>query len=279
MGRGIERMIQVLNGWTLVCLYFLFLCGNACAEDTEPILPKHAFSIGGGASYFEYVEDVPLGEVKIDGPMFEVVGGYTYHNNIMFSASLSYSIGDLDYEGFAYTDSMGWAPSRSDRDTEIVEARALVGYDYIFRGRHIITPFVGIGYRYWSDVNEAAFGSEREIEYWYSPIGITTHSPLSNTWNWGMSLEYDLFWSGDVDSGIADIPTINQDSGYGVRFSLCFIRPLPENVGLSFEPYITYWDIDRARELVYTAPGAGSVWAVEPENDTTTYGLRVSIRF
>lgn len=283
VGRCVDRLLGVLNISMLTCICFLFLCRSACGEETEPIVAKHTFGIGVGASYFEYAEDVPLGEVKIDGPMYEVAGDYTYHDDIMLSVSVNYSAGDHDYDGFVHTtdrDGSGeWSPLKSDHDTQVVEGRCLIGYDYVFRGRHLVTPFLGVGYRYWNDDGEEVFGTEREIEYWYSPIGVMTHGPLSNTWHWGTSLEYDLFWDGDVDSGIADSPTINLDSGYGVRFCLCFMRPVTENIDLSVEPYITYWDIERARELIYTVPGVGSVWAVEPKNDTTTYGLHVSVRF
>ena len=36
-------------------------------------------------------------------------------------------------------------------------------------------------------------GVEREIKYWYSPLGLKTYSQLSDNWTWGMSVEYDLF--------------------------------------------------------------------------------------
>ncbi|MDY6986766.1 MAG: autotransporter outer membrane beta-barrel domain-containing protein [Thermodesulfobacteriota bacterium] len=284
VGRWIERLVEMPSVWMLLnCLCFLFLCSSVYAEDRGPLVPKHTFGIGVGASCFEYAEDAPLGKVEIDGPMYEVVGDYTYHDHVMLSASVNYSVGDHDYEGFVYAthpDGGGeWSPLKSDHDTEVVEGRGLIGYDYVFRGRYLVTPFLGIGYRYWNDDNEEAFGTEREIAYWYSPIGLMTQGPLSNTWNWGMTLEYDLFWDGDVDSGLRDAPTIHLDSGYGVRFSLCLMTPLTEDIDLSFETYITYWDIERAREPIYTVPGVGSVWAVEPENDTTTYGLRMSVRF
>jgi len=273
VGRCIERLTEVLRIWMLTCLCLLFLSGSAWAEDSELLVPRHTFGIGVGVSYYDYVEDLPPFDIKVDGLMYGVIGNYTYHNKIMFNASLEYSRGDLDYDGSFQRR----VPVKADQEVWIVESRGLIGYDYKFGGKHMVTPFLGIGYRYANDDQKPEpRGWERELEYWYSPIGIRTLSPLSDNWTWGMSLEYDLFWDGEADYDVPTLPTIDFDSGYGARFSLRFGRQMTENAALSFEPYITYWDIDETDGEAWPERG-GRVY--EPDNETTTYGLRVSVEF
>lgn len=262
-----------------IVICFLFSVSFAFADDTKPT--THSFEIGLETIYVDYKEDsVPM---SIDGPMYGLLGDYTLHaeNRIMFNVNLEFLFGELDYTGATWDGT----PSTADTDDWIVELRSLLGYDFHISGQHIVTPFIGIGYRYWNDEIGGIGGYEREIEYWYSPIGIKTISPLSDNWTWGASVEYDHLWEGNTTShlsgavaGLND-PEVNQEDGYGVRISLQFRRELTRNRGLIIEPYLRYWEIDRSDNATLTFGGApiGFVW--EPENDTTIYGLRLSYKF
>jgi len=260
----------------------MFSAGLASGKEDDSIVHRHTFEIGLGVTFLGYEEDVEDLSMEIDGFMHGVVGSYTYHNKIMFSASVEYSIGDLYYDGQLQIG----PPILTDTEDWKVECRGLFGYDVI-RGSHVLTPFLGIGYRYWNDDIQGYGGYERETEYWYSPIGLKTCSPLSDNWTWGISLEYDLFWDGKNNTGTAgipefdDLPELDQDSGYGARFSLRFSSQLNKHCSLSIEPYIMYWNIDESDIVVaYEAPWPfPSVYAQEPDNETTSYGLRVSVEF
>jgi hypothetical protein len=243
----------------------------------------HSFEIGVNLGYLDYEEDDF--NVDIDGFMYGLIGSYTYHNQIMLATSLEFTYGELDYDGFVMTD--GAVPWDEDTEDWILEWRGLVGYDFTSNS-HVITPFVGIGYRYWNDDIDGPFGYEREVEYWYSPIGIKTVSPLSGAWTWGIAAEYDLFWSGEVESHLSDImsglndPEVEQDSGdgYGLRFSVRFSRACANSSSsLSIEPYISYWDIDESDTETLTLYGVPIGFVFEPENDTLTYGLRIGWQF
>lgn len=273
VGRRIERTIEVLTIWMLICTCYLFLCCTAFAEEKKAIVPEHTFALGFGVSNFDYHEDPRIGDVEIGGLMWGVVGRYTYHNDVMINASVECSTGDLDYEGHWM---ISGTPSKTDVDSRIVECRGLIGYDCMFKGKHVLTPFLGIGYRYWNDELKGSGGFEREVRYWYSPIGIRTHSLLSDNWTWGMRLEYDLFWDGEADYYIPHNPTHNLDSGHGARFSLRLGGPLTKNADLSFEPYVTYWHIDKTDLEAWPERG---MWVNEPNNETISYGLRVSVEF
>ena len=257
-------------------------------DKTKPIVPKHSLGLGLETSYFDYEEDDLMEE---NGFMYGVVGNYIYHsdNKLMININLKYSFGELDYDGHMVDyDGQTLTPITADTDDWIVECRGLVGYDYVLNGKHLITPFIGIGYRYWNDDIDTPGGYEREIQYWYSPIGVKTVSPLSDKWTWGLSAEYDLFWGGKVKSHLSDVdpgfndPEVDQDfwDGYGLRFSVQFKRELTKNYVLSIEPYITYWNIDKSdtETLSYYGTPTGYV-LYEPENETIFYGLSLNFEF
>jgi hypothetical protein len=279
MRKNTKRTKKALGNCLLVSICLLLSSTAAFGQEAKPIVPMHAFEIGLNLSYFDYQEDFGTVDPEWDGFMYGVIGSYTYHNQIMLSTSLEFTYGNLDYDGGVQFD--GIAPYKEDAQDWILEWRGLVGYDFTSH-RHLITPFIGIGYRYWNDDIEGSFGYEREVKYWYSPIGIKTVSPLSGTSTWGIVAEYDVFWSGEVKSHLSDLleglndPEVDQNSGdgYGLRFSLYFT-----NDCWFVEPFITYWNIDQSDQATLTLCGEAIGYVYEPENETTTYGLRMGWKF
>jgi hypothetical protein len=283
-----KKLIKVLGRHMLGGLFLLFSFSTAFAGNGESIMPRHTFEIDAGVTHLDYKEETGP-KIEIDGSMFEMAGSYTYHNKVMLHAGLEYAFGDLDYDGVfrvIVTDASSSetidSPGRTETEDWIVECRGLIGYDLALKGDHVVTPFLGIGYRYWNDYIKGTGGYEREIQYWYSPIGVKTHSPLSENWKWGTSLEYDLFWEGTSGIDAQQFPDLHQDSGYGVRFSLQFNRQFADNYALSIEPYMTYWNIDKSDTETYSVrfPSSTQVLSVhEPENTSLSYGLRIGFEF
>ena len=250
--------------------------------DTTKSIPNNSFSMGFDARYLEYEEEDLMEE---DGWLYGVVGRYTHHgkNHFMFETSLNYVFGELDYDGQTW----GGTPIEEDTDDWIFEGRVLLGGDFKIKSSSIITFFTGVGYRYWNDDIDGSGGYEREIEYWYLPIGVEATCASIKNWILGIRVEYDLFLGGSVKSHLSDVhpsfndPKVDQDfgDGYGVKASLQIDRKLSKNYGLSIEPYITYWDIDESDTSTLTVYGIPVAYVVEPENETTAYGMRLTISF
>ena len=103
----------------------------------------------------------------------------------------------------------------------------------------------------------------------------------------GISAEYDLFLAGKVKSHLSDVhPSLNdpendQDfgEGYGIKVSLKIDKKFSRDYGLSIEPYITYWDIDKSDTSTLTFDGIPIGYGFEPANETIAYGLRLNISF
>lgn len=246
------------------------------AEEKMPasISAQKTSSLKIGLEYSNFNYEEP-GLMELEGSMYGIIGSYVHQSDdgLKFSLSLGYFSGsDLDYTGRTW----GGAPLTAKTDDYIVELRALLG---------VKTFFAGIGYRYWNDKAKVTGGYEREILYWYVPIGIETSSPLSEKWAWGIKAEYDFFLMGTVYSYLSQAaaglnnPEVDQDSGYGFRFSLEFKREPGNLYSLSIEPFFIYWDIDESDRATLTQYGVPIGYVYEPENETTNYGIRVNFYF
>ena len=268
-----------------VCMGALLLTRAAFAapDNTSSHVSPHRFGVALVANYFDYEEPSLIG---IDGFMYGLQGNYTYRDRrikVVLHASLEATFGNLNYDGRTFAGT----PVQDDTDDWIVEPRLWGGYDFVLKGKHVVTPFIGFAYRYWNDKIGGAGGYEREISYLYSPIGVETRSPLAGEWDWGISAEYDLFWSGRVKSHLSDVdpfvndPVVDQDrgTGYGVRLAFRFDRELTNRLALKIEPYAIYWRVGGTDAAILTLAGDPVASVYEPTNNTTTYGLRVHFVF
>ena len=148
----------------------------------------------------------------------------------------------------------------------LFEIRALAGYDFPAGEATVLTPYIGIGYRYLDDntggksSTTGAAGYDRESHYVYMPFGLKTITPLEGPWSLGFNVEYDLFLDGTQKSHLEDVSSAlntlenDQNSGYGVRGSIQFTRQA-DTWNLLVEPFIRYWNVDESNIAVITCGG------------------------
>jgi len=217
------------------------------------------------------------------GFLFGVMGRYAYNRKaVMLGCSLEFAAGILDYDGSTWSGT----PVNADSNDFLFEFRTVVGGN-LHKRKTKITPFIGLGLRYWNDDLQASGGYEREILYLYSPIGIKFTRPLSTRWSWGFSGEYDLFWKGWVTSHLSDAdPGYNDPKnhqsfgdGFGVRFSFQFRNHISEKLSWCIEPFFRYWDVAQSDYAPLTLYGAPAGYVYEPENNTLSYGVTVGFGF
>jgi hypothetical protein len=261
-----------------ICFMFVGVGTISAQTETSILLKKHTFEVGPEISYRTYKEpDV----MKEKGIMYGLVGSYTYHNKIMLKAEGRGSVGWVDYSNSGEIDDI--------RDY-LLEVRGLGGYDFSIPNLCIITPFIGIGYRYLNDdmagevSTTGALGYKRESNYFYSPIGISFITGLWNGWSFGGTLEYDYFWWGkqkshlsDVDPGYNDISN-RQKKGDGLRGSIIFQERF-KKVDFKAEPFIRYWNIKKSETEMLTYYGTFEDYMVEPKNKSTEIGIMFGVRF
>jgi hypothetical protein len=223
------------------------------------------------------------GIMEDEGIMYGVSVSYTDRADYMFKVEGRYAYGQVDYtsNGTGAIDNI---------DDYIFELRCLFGYDFRVDDRTVLTPYLGLGYRYLNDDSAGMisstghWGYERESNYYYSPVGIEVVYDLENGWHCGLLAEYDIFWKGVQKSHLSDVnPSYSdmendQDDGYGLRGSITLLRK-GDTVDLLIEPYIRYWDIDKSevKNIVYSGFIIG--YGYEPENNSTEIGVKLAIRF
>lgn len=284
------EMKQILKISLLIIISMLVSASLAIAEtNSESVVDTFNFKASADLRNLNYEESNI--DIELDGFMYGISGEFIYHgisnmdNYIMAGIETEVLVGSLDYNG----ETWGGTPIEEDSDDFIIETRGLIGYDYLTDNENLITPFTGIGYRYWNNDIDGTGGYEREVQYWYAPIGITSMGSLAKNWTGGITAEYDLFLGGTVKSHLSDVdsslndPEVDQEAldGYGLRFSVHFTRQFEERGhSLSFEPYIRYWDIDESDEETLTVNGSPTgYYVLEPENETRSYGIRLSLSF
>jgi hypothetical protein len=254
-------------------------------ESTKPtpkpslntLLPVHSFDIGLEAFYKEYKEPDVMNE---KGMMYGLGLAYTYHDKVMFKASLLVAYGEVDYENSGKLDGI------PDQHWEL---RALLGYDFAIDPTFYITPYFGLGYRFLRDdssgmiTTTGARGYNRESNYWYSPVGIALIKILPEGWTISAEAEFDYLWFGKQKSYLSDVSALlpdienDQDQGYGLRAS---IRVEKKFVYTSFfvEPFVRYWNISRSDDTIVAGSGL-FVYGYEPKNNTTEIGALVGFKF
>ncbi|MCK5580802.1 MAG: autotransporter domain-containing protein [Candidatus Omnitrophica bacterium] len=210
----------------------------------------------------------------------------------MFRLDGRFSYGTVDYE----SEGTG---SDSGIKNYIAGIRGVCGYDIPIFTASRITPYAGLGYRYLLDdgggrlTTTGHWGYDRESRYFYVPIGVETQWALKNKWSFRLTVEYDMFLSGEQESHLEDggtglDPLVNdQDDGYGLQGSF---RIAKEGVNADFflEPFVRYWHIDDSNVAAITSGGQvipipdnpGYILAGrEPENKTVEFGFKLGILF
>jgi hypothetical protein len=259
------------------CLTMLLAAPDlSMAEEAGP--RQEGFEIGYRLISFDYDEP----DITEEGLLHGVFAEYTHRfdNPVMLALEAEYYSGELDYDG----EYQNGAPLETDTDDYIFQVRGLAGWDFDYAG-WTLTPYAGLGWRYWNDDINAAGGYEREIRYFYAPLGFEAATVPAEKWIIGFSGEYDLFLDGQVEAHLSDVGPGYEDAsldqnfaeGYGVRIS-AYARHSFERFFVRLEPFFRYWDIQESDTDTAAVPGGTATW-VEPENDTTIFGASLSVGF
>lgn len=240
---------------------------------------KYSTTFGTEISYIEYKEpDI----MKEKGMMYGLVFSYAYHNQLMLKAEGKIAYGLVDYDGATW----GGTPLKiSNISDYMLELRWLAGWDFVIKNSIVITPNIGIGYRYLQDNSQDKYegGYQRESNYLYIPIGVETLADLGQGWFLGAKAEFDFFCWGRQISYMKD-PVYTYDyeneqlRGYGARGSIS-IEKKGEKYGFLVEPYIKFWNIKESDYAYVTYGGYVVGYTYEPNNESTEIGCRVAVTF
>jgi|GEM_PF-6508458 len=191
------------------------------------------------------------------------------------------------------------------KDT-FTEIRAFYGISYRVRPVLFVTPYVGIGARFWNDdLSTWENGYRRESRYVYGPLGVQSRLQLKDR-DFSLRLEYDVLLSGRQISHLSDLNgtkylnypflypntekhfddvTNWQHRGYGLG---AFIQT-DDTKGVAVVAYIRYWNVATSDiayfhyRIVETQAGQsplvseGDLPGFEPENHTIEFGIHTKL--
>ncbi len=251
--------------------------------------PKHEFSFGMeqyGYRYQEWVNGEKFMNTR--GKYHGFVGSYTFRPVDMDTVlekmvdamrlQIAYASGRVDYTG---------SGTFSGLKDSMYEVRGLFAKEYDVTRTLLVTPYIGLGWRYLHNAFDAyrPGGYARESRYLYLPLGVEVYRRLSGAWGVGVNLEYDYLLSGWQTSHIEDVypqaaTLVNhQNKGFGFRSSLKVVKEL-SRVRLSVEPFYRFWKIERSHLDPIYIDGAPTGWGgEEPKNTTQEVGIRMGAEF
>ncbi|WP_320169386.1 hypothetical protein [Maridesulfovibrio sp.] len=258
----------------------LLLVSSAAFAGEKGLFPQSEFKLGYEGMYMYYDEPDIMHEKGFLNGGFGSWTGYFSEYNIMANAELEGLMGSLKYDG-QYSDG---TKATADNDDYFISGRATVGMGFDY-GNTGITPYTGIGMRYWYDKIKCSGGYERKISQYYLPLGVNILTRMDDGWSIGGTLEADLLLGGTVKSKLSQVGSSYEDaentqdfaSGGGGRIS-AFLEYDFTNYALGFEPYFRYWYIGES-DKDNVRYGAGNADVVEPENKFYMSGVRIYVKF
>lgn len=181
-----------------------------------------------------------------------------------------------------------------------VDTRAVFGYDFPYKQKHLFTPYAGVGYWVLKDHDGRKLTTtghssyNRKQEYVYLPLGIDYVQMLDKGLSVSLNLEYDYLIKGTNktfaeglafvgwDSNVYLFPqngAHDQQSGRGYRGSVKVAKEMG-SVEFFVEPFFLLWHIKES-DVLYWKNSSGTIVSgtVEPDNRTQQYGLKMGVNF
>ncbi len=248
---------------------------------------KSSFEIAPSLLHLTYKEP---GYMQNAGVLYGVSAAYSLHGRVFglfdkFRTEADAAWGSVDYTS-SRTGTMQTVPD------SFFETRVLFGQNIVEKDSVVIVQYLGFGYRRLTDNSygmtstTGSLGYDRQSNYYYSPVGVEISTSLKDGWTLDGSFEYDYLWSGtQMTSHYTPFApfTNHQSGGYGLRASVKVSKNIGKGTFLSVEPFVRYWNINTselARDKETSALVVnGSSGIIEPQNNSTEYGLRVGLEF
>jgi tetratricopeptide (TPR) repeat protein len=242
----------------------------------------HRFEIALSYSQFDYKEDFqpPLKSTEM-GWIPQVRLGYSYvaDDRFYFRAfgEASVAADDTDYDG----STMGGVPLKDTTRNDFARLEVNAGYTYRGNLPFSITPYVGLGYRYW----KRDIGYNETYSWWYLPLGVKALYPVNPEWSVGLNASVNFMFDGRMTiSSKNDILAnttvrLGNRPGYLVELPVSW-RPRV-NWAFTVTPWYEYSEIGESPwEPLNYSNGTYTGFVVrEPSSRTNQYGIRLSTEY
>jgi len=265
---------------------FVWVLLPLCANAGELISTNNTFELGMTYYKFDYKEDVdpPLKSTE-DGWLPGVYFGYTYNrpDGVYTKLFLEYSSGDVDYDG---TTQSGTPVRFNDSAQELYRYEWNIGYTFSVSKTFSLTPFAGIGYRFWrrgkSEIRASFVTLQEEYEWLYVPVGLRADVVLSRRLSLEPSAGVRLVFDGTMTVLYSDIYAVNNDPELDLGNKIGWWAELPvryrfaQHWSFVVTPWYAYSAIGKSDEA-FVSDGQTTLVVYEPSSRTHQYGLKFAI--
>lgn len=283
---------------TFFFLVLLLIPAQAYAQNR---LPQLSTELSYSIAHYMYQEEG--GEfMKTSGTVSGPTVKVTYLNKLtqfMAEVSAQYLFGSGTYEGGLVNTFTGERRSYSHDGDEykLIVGQVLLGRDYKInkkyddlgreRTKFYVTPFFGVGLRHLNNDSNDPYAYRRRTTWVYLPVGTELTWRLTPKLRVGFRPQANLLVYGKIRSDLFDDSPFRNKLGFGDGYGFSGSVPVKrtfDSFALSLEPFVRYWNVKESdRDSVITTDYVpGEYWeisALEPENETLTYGFALSFAF
>lgn len=182
---------------TLICLLFT---SNVIAIDYNT--PNH-LNLGVNTFYRDYSEIFPP-PFKSDesGMLYGLIIGYEHKapEHFMFAIDFSYAGGNTDYDGSLQTfwgEYVGAHQSTTDNGFATLDTK--LGYTFVRRDKHLITPFIGLASNAWARCMLGEFGYDELYSWGNFSLGLQYDYNANKQWQYGLHVKMMPMFHGTME--------------------------------------------------------------------------------
>jgi len=191
-----------------------------------------------------------------------------------------------------------------DIDNYILEPKAWLGKDFNFGSYGDLTPYLGVGYRWFyealknkieltdeDDPSLQMISNDMQTQYLYIPLGVNVSFRPAEGWRIDMNSEYDFLVWGRVTEYPLDFTdgslslsssSINNTlhNGFGLCESIKIVKGV-DSFNYFIEPFFQYWDIRPSKASYFSIDGVTDTSdpIQQDKNETIEVGARFGVEF
>jgi len=247
---------------------------------------NHGLTVMGGynASHMKYTE----GTLDSDhGYIGGIHAGLRLENRILWSRlTVDYTwTNSANYDGGVQDLQGNTAPYSASTSEKIYLYEGDIGFKLFNEGTATLTPYVGLGYRFWRRGNDSLPDYVEKYTWYYCAAGLnyvwrigrfTVGADAAALIPFNMKMTTDI--AGQIDKASFNIKS---SIGVGARLPLTYDvyngRLKPVRVFVFLTPYYRYWAVKASDVVTLTENGAQAGQAIEPNSRTHMYGANIGL--
>ncbi len=250
--------------------------------DTSVQMPKSStLKMGFMFYHFDYKEDmVPPSKSTNEGWLPGAFISYTFKKNSVFYHRfyVHYAAAEITYDGSTQT---GTPIKFSNDPQKFFKLQWDFGYPWAIRDNFVLTPYLGLGYRYW-ERGETSYPNYKEVYTWgYIPVGLRIDYDINDKWRVGGNVAANFMFGGNMKAYLSELSRGAPDLDFSLGNEVGWYAELPvtyritNNWALTAAPWYEYSTIGRS-DTKYFRYGGSLYSAYEPSSKTNQFGISLS---